>query len=47
MPAPTNLNDIDLELGDVSPRENLVNTATMDDIENGQDDIEDFELNII
>ena len=32
-PAPTNLNDIDLELGAISLRDNIVRNPTVNDIE--------------
>ena len=42
-PAPINLNDIDLELGALSSRENVIINSNISDIDNDQEDIEDFE----
>ena len=47
MPAPTNLNDIDLELGAISPRNNTARISTINNNQNEQEGIEDFELNIL
>ena len=43
MLAPANLNDIDLELGALSSRENVIIHSNISDIDNDQEDIEDFE----